>query len=497
MTLDQIIALMTTRDITRFQGMLDRYIMIENHFKDARQYHPEFHDIHDKTHRRDKIIMTTPENPNERPEASKVVKVARLSLALQKKIVLMAAAFLGIPETECTPANPLETDLLTIINQISDNNKLEYRFPEICEMVMSERHCAELWYLEDVDQAYWTNQPIDTNLKLSMRLLANSKGDWLYPVFDEYENLIAFGRGYMTREAKDDQIYNVAHLDIYTADKLYYSKQLNNVWLFRNVAGDWVDDFIELDNPIGKIPVIYYWQKQVEWSDVQCLIERLETKISNHADTNDYFDSPIVFTKGTVNGFADKNDSGKLLQGENDAEVSYVTWDNAPASMEMEIKNLMYMIHSLTHTPDITFENLKGLGNLSGIALKLLFLDAHLKASRKEPIFAESLQRRYNWLKTAISIMDKKFVPALNMKLRPKFQYFMPEDTAAVIATLNTAVTGGILSTETAIDQNPLVTDPETEKGLIKTEVAQAQQNALDLANASKPAATPPQPING
>lgn len=488
MNLDELLQLMASGTIKTVTTILKDYIPFPNEFEDAEQANPYLHKVMKVADRHDKIIGGTTDEITGEKTASKLVRVNRIPLALQKKIVRMAVAFLGRPELDANPVSADEINLIAIIKQIWDTSKLDYSFNEIATIVMSERHCAELWYTQDVDEAYWATLPIDMKVKLSMRILANSKGDQLYPVFDEYGDMIAFGRGFFVKEIVDGKVSNVTHFDLYTADEIYRSKEVGGITLYLQSAGGlYAEDFTALVNPIGKIPVIYYCQPQVEWKDVQPLIERLEVKLSNHADTNDYFDSPIMMASGEVEGFSDKDESGKLLQLQQGAELKYLTWESAPASMKMEIDNLIYFIHTLSHTPNLTFEELKGIGQLSGIAIRLLFLDADIKAEHNEPVFAMGIQRRLNWLKTAISILDDKYAKAAMMQVKPRFVEFIQQDPSTVIATLNAAVAGGIMSQQTAIEQNPLIMDPAAEKELIDAETAAATANALALAQASKP----------
>jgi hypothetical protein len=56
-------------------------------------------------------------------------------------------------------------------------------------------------------------------------------------------------------------------------------------------------------NVFGKIPVIYYTIKEPIWSIVQPLIDRMEVLISNQADANDYFASPMV-TSGQASAWS-------------------------------------------------------------------------------------------------------------------------------------------------------------------------------------------------
>jgi len=125
--------------------------------------------------------------------------------------------------------------------------------------------------------------------------------------------------------------------------------------------------------------------------------------LSNFADTNDYHASPKIIVKGQVSGFAKKGESGAILELDgDDADAKYLEWSHAPESVRLEIKTLLEMIYTITQTPDISFESVKGIGSISGVALKLLFMDAHLKVQDKKEILDEYLQRRVNVIKAYI-----------------------------------------------------------------------------------------------
>ena len=71
-----------------------------------------------------------------------------------------------------------------------------------------------------------------------------------------------------------------------------------------------------------------------------------------------------------MKGFADKGEVGRVYQGDNETDMKVVSWDSAPESRRMEIANLTNIIFSYTQTPDISFENMKTLGNnTSGAAI--------------------------------------------------------------------------------------------------------------------------------
>ena len=119
--------------------------------------------------------------------------------------------------------------------------------------------------------------------------------------------------------------------------------------------------------------------------------------MSNFADTNDYHAAPKIFVTGRINGWSKKGESGAVIEGEEGATMNYVSWQNAPESVKLEIDTLLKLIYTITQTPDISWDSVKGL-NVSGVALKLLFMDAHLKVQSKREIFDEYLQRRVNVL---------------------------------------------------------------------------------------------------
>lgn len=420
------------------------------------QYNTSGHDIADTAKRPDKLIET-----ESGPSAS---TVARLPIPMQKRIVALAAAFLvGNPiKLVSDPQDELQKSMLAVLQKTWDDNKLDYDSKKLAKLMMTETEVAELWYTELAEEGYWLGTANDkaAKFRLRMKVIANKFGDSLYPVYNNAGDMIAFGRGYSVTEGDK----KIEHFDIYTATTNYQMQKLDS----------WVST--ATPNIVGKIPVIYYSQEAPEWNDVQALIDRFEKVISNHADTNDYFVSPMVFVEGEVVGFAKKGEQGKVLIGKAGAKASYLTWDQSPDSLKLEINNLRSLIHDMTDTPDISIEQMKALGTYSGVALKMLFLGAHLKAADKEEIFGKSIQRRINYLTAALAKINVKFEAAITMKVTPKFEYFLPKNDEELVTLLSTA-TGGkaTMSTKTAVKNNPFVSDPDAELVAIEKEGLNAE----------------------
>jgi hypothetical protein len=63
---------------------------------------------------------------------------------------------------------------------------------------------------------------------------------------------------------------------------------------------------------------------------------------------------------------------------------------------------------------------------------------------------------------------------ANNLNINPVFTPYLPINEKEEIENLSTAVTSGIISKETAVENNPLVSDPESEKERIKSDQTEA-----------------------
>lgn len=311
-----------------------------------------------------------------------------------------------------------------------------------------------------------------------IRVLAKSKGDEIYARWDMYENLVSFAWGYYVKDSSTETSY---HFDIFTADVIYRCKRVLTGW-----------EVVEELNPIGKIPVILF-QQDKEWKGVEPLIEREEYIGSRTADTNDYFADPMfIVDTDIIKNMPDKNDENKTLISKGKDDVSkaahYLTWDSAPESKQKEIEWLQKHILTKTFTPNIDFESMKGLSNVSGKALKQMMLLADIKAQRHKEVHDELLDRTGNLI---IAIIGNVLNIALrgecnNLVVGHEFQEPFGEDIKETIENIAKAKDSEMLSTEGAIELNPLVKDKEQELKRIEKENAEAAQRQRDIFGASQ-----------
>ncbi len=431
------------------------------------QFDPLKHDVFDEVKRPKKMIQKATGNRDDKGNptyATSQEEVARISLPYQDLIVERAIGFLlGNPvqldADGGIDGNAKQDALISMIRKIWTKNKLDYRNKDIARKLFSECEVAELWYLVDAEDDYWGDLSKGV-FKPKVRILAQSLGDILLPYFDLSGDMIAFGRQY--------NLYNGSEIE--TRFDLY-TKDVTVKWLVLSGVIESIKP-----NPFGKIPIVYYRQEYPEWYKVQSMIERFETSISNRSDSNDYSGSPITVVKGKLEGFASKGEQGKVLQVAGEGDVKYLESNNAPESVKLEWEILEKCIYSMSQTPDISFAQMKGIGRATGIALKLMFLDAHMKARTKEAIFGEGIQRRLNMLIAIVGkVIDLSLgTEAKNITIEPRFTPYLPLDEKLEIDTISVAKTAGVMSMETGVRMNPLVSDPEAEIQRIKDESAQS-----------------------
>jgi len=422
----------------------------------SKQHDPAGHDIMDTTKRPDKLIKDASGN------VTRTELVGRVALALQKLIVKRAVAFLfGNPvKYQAKAETPNQKLIYEAVKAIQAKVKINSFNRRLAKEMFKSTEAAEYWYpVEEVNEYYG----FPSKFKMRVSLFSPLDGDSLYPMFDALGDMVAFSRGYVVKEGEND----VNYMDTWTADTYIQFKEEKEGWVIVQTV----------KSVLGKIPVIYGSQDTTEWSDVQGLINRLEKLLSNFADTNDYHASPKIFVTGEITGFSQKGESGAIIEGEDGATAEYLSWQNAPESVKLEISNLLNMIYTISQTPDISFESLKGVGAVSGVALKLMFLDAHLKVQEKLETFDEFLQRRVNLIKAFIAQMNTSLAKEITLEIVPDVTPFMVDDFKTMVETLVTANGNKpIMSQKTSVEMSGLVDDVEAEVAQITAETDRESQ---------------------
>lgn len=435
------------------------------------EYDVSRHAIFDINKRkRKKIKIKTGKVDSSTGEALYKVKyqdVCRIGVPLQKLLVERSAGFLLGKPVEYNLNNDSKSketqELFDKVLNVFKYNKLKYFDKDLVRRVFRGREAAELWYFVPDANGHPTDE-------IKVKLLSPLLGDRLLPHFDDYGRMDGFCRCYKTRDIHGKFI---DHVDIYTNSLVYkFSAEMDGAVLEATSS---------LPHGFGRLPIVYYRQEDTEWNDVQSEIDRIETLLSNWGDTNDYFGSPSYFFKGTLKGFAEKGEQGKVYQGEGDnTDMKVLSWDNSPNSIASELAQLINIVFSYTQTADVSFASMKQLGsNTSGVAMKLMFTDPFMKADDKQELFGDAFERRFNIVKDGVCQRDgisEKVMEATFCE--PIFSPYLPKNELEEIQMINASTNGkATMSQKSGVRRNPIVSNPDEEiKNLEEEEQAKQEQ---------------------
>lgn len=300
-------------------------------------------------------------------------------------------------------------------------------------------------------------------------VVARSQGYTLRPLIDQYGQMSAFAYGYTLNESGK----SVKHWDIMTSRHLFFCSKDRIGWKIEAYR-----------NTVGKIPVAYFRQPKA-WSGAQERIEREESLDSKMADTNNYFADPIASaTADVINSMSDPNKPGKLIQLT--TQHSRFEYVNPPTSSETrrdEMASLKESILFDTLTPDFSFEKMKGLGTLSGAAIKNAMILGYIKRKNRVEVYGEMVDRLRSVIIAILKDMNPDKSKELD-ELEVSFDFGEPfaEDKRDKWTDIAKLYQSGLVSLETAVSMLALTDAPQDEIDRILLKGQEDVQAQMDLA---------------
>lgn len=382
------------------------------------------------------------------PAVRKEVDPNRIALPIEQDIVNIQTAFtVGTePVLDCQP-DQSEENLLSALKQVFKKNKLKYQNKKVVRAWLAEQEVAEYWYVVK-DDGFWAKLKRKVagifgksrpEYRLKSAIWSPFRGDKLYPFFNDHGDLVALSREYKKKDLDDVEI--TCFMTI-TKDKVYQ-------W---ELTGNWTDKG-SFAHGFKKLPVIYMYRPEAYCEKIKSLRVRLEKLLSNYADCIDYHFFPILMLYGDVQQLSGefKNRVVQLLG--NNANAQYLTWNQASETVKYEAETLFSQIYSLTNTPRISFDSLKGTGSaVSGIAFDYVFMSTHLNVENLNETVGEFMQRRVNFLVSALGSVNTTLEAASEtIDVDVQMQPYKLEDIKDKIDTAIKAKNGEIWSQQRAI----------------------------------------------
>lgn len=390
-------------------------------------------------------------------------EVARIPSAIEKQIVNWAVqAAVGEPvEIHAKPDDDVEQLMYDMVVAMCRDNKTEFLDQEILRLTATYTCCAEIWYLDEAEEGFWSKLGFESKEKASMMIMSAETGDTLYPIRNSNRKMLCLGREYIVKDEDDKE---VPTFDLYFSDYILTYTTGPKGW-------ELADSFpVE----IGKATFVFHSQKATEWADIIPKRDRYERLDSDHADQNLATGSPILVADSLI-GAAKRGETGKMFEVEHGGGIDMLEAAGAPESLAMERKNLQKGIFYESQTPDMSLFDAEGMGaNTPGVTLKLMFTPTTMKAkARHTGEFGMSYQRRLNLVKYFAVRINPAVKPALRMAISPKFKVYMPSNDTEEYQNISLLVGAGLMSKDTAIRKLAFTDDPAAEYLKIKEEAAE------------------------
>ena len=402
----------------------------------------------------------------------KVDKASRIHIGLEKLLTARMTEFMfALPVKRIYHGiedNPVRQEIAKAMEAIykyaridSENKKRAVAYFASCEVFT-------IWYTV---KSLNTKYGFKSEYKLKCRTFSPMEGVDLYPYFDEYGDMLAMAWKYSVKDGIDDAYY----FECFTAD--FYKK-----WEQRN--GVWNEIQSEEEVLIGKIPGVYIWRQYPIYHGLSHIREEIEYTLSRNSDVIAYNSSPILKVTGRLSGKENKGDTYRLFRLENGGDVAYVSWSQAIEALKYHVNTLLNLFWSQGQMPDISFENMKSLGNIGYDARQTLLTDAHLKVGDESGAWIEALERENNVIKAFLGQMNTAWQEELeNIEVEHIISPFIQNDELNEIKKWTTANGGKpVVSQLESIQNLGISQDPVKTLEDIKSEEAQASMNQMQNA---------------
>ena len=326
--------------------------------------------------------------------AEGVQPVTRITCDLQRLATKrMTELCCGIPVKRVyKPENDRQKEIAQYLEAIYDRNRIDSVNTERLNMLFAGCEVMTLWFaVESPNNQYGFN----SRLKLRCRNFSPMLGDDLYPLFDEYGDMIAMSVGYSRKVGRK----SIRYFDTYTATKHIKWSDANGQW--QEVENE--------DITLLKIPCIYAWRPMPIWEDTSKTVYEIEWSLSRNGNYLRENSKPlfVVFADEAINYGDEKSPNREfrsIMQYPKGSTAQYITWQQAVENLKFYVEQLRSMFFTQLQLPDWSYEKMSQQA-LSGESRKQMFIDAQLKVKDESGRLIEFFDREMNVIKAFLKIM--------------------------------------------------------------------------------------------
>jgi len=274
-----------------------------------------------------------------------------------------------------------------------------------------------IWYAVEKPNSLYG---FTSKYKLKCKTYSPMDGVSLYPLLDEMGDMLAMSFEYK-KKIKDKE---VTFFETYTADRHYKWKQQD---------GDWMAISEPKPIKIMKIPGAYAFRPAPIYHGLTHIREEIEYTLSRNSDVIAYNSAPVLKVSGKLVGDEDKGESRRLFRLENGGDVAYVSWTQAIEALKYHVETLLKLFFMQGQMPDLSFENMKSLGNIGFDARQMMLSDAHLKIGDESGTWIEFFERECSVIKEFLKFMNTEWKDEIdNVEVEHIITPFIQNDETAM-----------------------------------------------------------------
>lgn len=390
----------------------------------------------------------------------KGVKAARITYGMQKlatRRMTQMAFTLPVKRTYKHGNDSLKMEQAKALERLYHKARIDSLNKKRFKAYFASCEMATIWYVVEQD-----NNDYGFNSKYKLRQVTYSPMDEkfsgleqaeIYPLFDEYGDMIALSVEFMHKEDEKEVYY----FETYTSEKKYSWKKVDGVWIDNGVS----------KVPIGKIQGAYIKRSAPIWEDQTNNIREIEYTLSRQSDIIRRNTAPVMKVKGRlIDTPAPQSDvSREVYQFENDGDVDYVKPPVDHESVDSFVNTLKNNIAEELQLPSLALKDITSIG-LTEESRKQILIDAHLKVGEEEGDIIEFLSREGNVLKAFLGLMNAKWKDSIGeLEVEHEIVPFVMNSETTDIENLSKA-TGGkpIMSQRTAIQRAGYISEEEIDE---------------------------------
>lgn len=234
-----------------------------------------------------------------------------------------------------------------------------------------------------------------------------------------------------------------------------------------------------------KIPGVYAFRSTPIYHGLTRLRKELEYTLSRNSDVIAYNAAPVLKVVGKMFGEEDKAESRRLFRMQDGGDVSYVSWSQAIEAVKYHVDTLLRLFWMQAQIPDISFDNLIGLGNIGFDARQTLLTDAHLKVGDESGAWIETFDREASVVKEFLKLLNTNWKSEIDeVEIENIITPYIQQDKDAAISRAIKANGGKpVVSHLESIQMAGVSNNPQSTLEQIQDEEAEAAKANASIFN--------------